>query len=114
VIFQRSLIREFSLIAIAVVGVLLAIILTRLLILLLGKAAEGAVVPSARSGQAACVPAILEDVRKPVRIVVRRLRSASCVMHVPPRWHVKSSTHFAVTTAAIFATPLRREIPPFY
>lgn len=40
-IFQRSLIREFSLIAIAVVGVLLAIILTRLLILLLGKAAIG-------------------------------------------------------------------------
>ena len=40
-IFQRSLIREFSLIAIAVVGVLLAIILTRLLILLLGKAAVG-------------------------------------------------------------------------
>jgi lipopolysaccharide export system permease protein len=41
VIFQRSLIREFSLIAIAVIGVLLAIILTRLLILLLGKAAVG-------------------------------------------------------------------------
>ena len=40
-IFQRSLIREFSLIAIAVIGVLLAIILTRLLILLLGKAAVG-------------------------------------------------------------------------
>lgn len=40
-IFQRSLIREFSLIAIAVVGVLLAIILTRLLILLLGRAAGG-------------------------------------------------------------------------
>ena len=49
-IFQRSLIREFSLIAIAVVGVLLAIILTRLLILLLGKAAEGAVVPEAVMG----------------------------------------------------------------
>ena len=44
-IFQRSLIREFSLIAIAVVGVLLAIILTRLLILLLGRAASGEVVP---------------------------------------------------------------------
>jgi len=40
-IFQRSLIREFSLIAIAVVGVLLALMLTRLLIVLLGKAAIG-------------------------------------------------------------------------
>ncbi len=49
-IFQRSLIREFSLIAIAVVGVLLAIILTRLLILLLGKAAVGAVMPEAVLG----------------------------------------------------------------
>jgi len=49
-IFQRSLIREFSLIAIAVVGVLLAIILTRLLILLLGKAAEGVVIPEAVVG----------------------------------------------------------------
>jgi len=50
VIFQRSLIREFSLIAIAVVGVLLAIILTRLLILLLGKAAIGDVLPEAVIG----------------------------------------------------------------
>jgi lipopolysaccharide export system permease protein len=50
VIFQRSLIREFSLIAIAVVGVLLAIILTRLLILLLGKAAGGEVLPEAVLG----------------------------------------------------------------
>ena len=41
VIFQRSLIREFSLIAIAVVGVLLALMLTRLLIVMLGKAAVG-------------------------------------------------------------------------
>jgi len=50
VIFQRSLIREFSLIAIAVVGVLLAIILTRLLILMLGKAASGDVLPEAVLG----------------------------------------------------------------
>jgi lipopolysaccharide export system permease protein len=50
VIFQRSLIREFSLIAIAVVGILLAIILTRLLILLLGKAAIGDVLPEAVIG----------------------------------------------------------------
>ena len=49
-IFQRSLIREFSLIAIAVVGVLLAIILTRLLILMLGKAASGDVLPEAVLG----------------------------------------------------------------
>ena len=49
-IFQRSLIREFSLIAIAVVGVLLAIILTRLLILLLGRAASGEVLPEAVLG----------------------------------------------------------------
>ena len=49
-IFQRSLIREFSLIAIAVVAVLLAIILTRLLILLLGKAAGGEVLPEAVVG----------------------------------------------------------------
>ncbi|HUP30912.1 MAG TPA: LPS export ABC transporter permease LptF [Usitatibacter sp.] len=49
-IFQRSLIREFSLIAIAVIGVLLAIILTRLLILLLGKAAIGDVIPEAVLG----------------------------------------------------------------
>ncbi len=50
VIFQRSLIREFSLIAIAVVAVLLAIILTRLLILMLGKAAGGEVLPEAVLG----------------------------------------------------------------
>lgn len=49
-IFHRSLIREFSLIAIAVVGVLLAIILTRLLILLLGQAALGTVLPEAVLG----------------------------------------------------------------
>lgn len=49
-IFHRSLIREFSLIAIAVVGVLLAIILTRLLISLLGKAAGGDVLPEAVVG----------------------------------------------------------------
>lgn len=49
-IFHRSLIREFSLIAIAVVGVLLAIILTRLLILLLGKASVGEVLPEAVLG----------------------------------------------------------------
>lgn len=50
VIFQRSLIREFSLIALAVIGVLLAIILTRLLILLLGRAATGEVLPEAVVG----------------------------------------------------------------
>src|SRR5689334_18019693 len=50
VIFHRSLVREFSLIALAVVGVLLAIILTRLLISLLGKAAGGDVVPEAVLG----------------------------------------------------------------
>jgi lipopolysaccharide export system permease protein len=49
-IFHRSLIREFSLIALAVVGVLLAIILTRLLILLLGKAAVGDVMAEAVLG----------------------------------------------------------------
>ena len=49
-IFQRSLVREFSLIAIAVVGVLLAVILTRLLILFLGKAAGGEVLPEAVLG----------------------------------------------------------------
>ena len=49
-IFHRSLIREFSLIAIAVVGVLLTILLTRLLILLLGKAASGDVLPEAVVG----------------------------------------------------------------
>ena len=49
-IFQRSLIREFSLIAFAVVTVLLAILLTRLLILLLGKAAVGEVIPEAVFG----------------------------------------------------------------
>jgi len=50
VIFDRSLIREFSLVALAVVVVLLAIILTRLLILLLGKAALGTVLPEAVIG----------------------------------------------------------------
>ncbi len=49
-IFQRSLIREFSLIALSVVGVLLAIILTRLLILLLGKASVGEIDPQAVLG----------------------------------------------------------------
>ncbi len=49
-IFHRSLIREFSLIAIAVVGVLLAIILTRMLVLLLGQAAAGEVDPQAVVG----------------------------------------------------------------
>ncbi len=49
-IFHRSLIREFSLIALAVVGVLLAIILTRLMILLLGKASIGEVPPEAVIG----------------------------------------------------------------
>ncbi len=49
-IFHRSLIREFSLIAIAVVAVLLAILLTRLFILLLGKAASGDVLPEAVMG----------------------------------------------------------------
>ena len=49
-IFDRSLIREFSLVALAVVAVLLAIILTRLLILLLGKAASGDVPPEAVLG----------------------------------------------------------------
>ena len=50
VIFQRSLVREFSLIAIAVVGILLAILLTRLLILMLGRAASGEVLPEAVLG----------------------------------------------------------------
>lgn len=49
-IFQRSLIREFSLIALAVVGVLLAIILTNLLIRLLGRAATGDVLAEAVFG----------------------------------------------------------------
>ena len=49
-IFHRSLMREFSLIALSVVGVLLAIILTRLLILLLGKASSGDVLPEAVLG----------------------------------------------------------------
>ncbi len=49
-IFERSLIREFSLVAAAVVAVLLALILTRLLILLLGKAASGDVLPEAVFG----------------------------------------------------------------
>jgi lipopolysaccharide export system permease protein len=50
VIFQRSLIREFSLIAIAVVGVLLAIMLTSLLVRLLARAAGGEVLPEAVIG----------------------------------------------------------------
>jgi lipopolysaccharide export system permease protein len=50
VIFERSLIREFSLVALAVVAVLLALILTRLLILLLGKAAGGEVLAEAVIG----------------------------------------------------------------
>ena len=49
-IFQRSLIREFSLIAIAVIAVLIAIMLTQLLIRLLGKAAIGDVLPEAVFG----------------------------------------------------------------
>lgn len=49
-IFERSLIREFSLVALAVVAVLLALILTRLLIMLLGKAAGGEVLPEAVIG----------------------------------------------------------------
>ncbi|MBL0140534.1 MAG: LPS export ABC transporter permease LptF [Betaproteobacteria bacterium] len=49
-IFDRSLIREFSLVALAVVAVLIALILTRLLILLLGKAAGGEVLPEAVIG----------------------------------------------------------------
>ena len=49
-IFQRSLIREFSLIAIAVVAVLLAIMLTQLLIRMLGRAASGDVLPEAVFG----------------------------------------------------------------
>jgi lipopolysaccharide export system permease protein len=49
-IFHRSLIREFSLVAISVVGVLLVILLTRLLILLLGRAASGDVLPEAVLG----------------------------------------------------------------
>lgn len=49
-IFDRSLIREFSLVALSVVTVLLALILTRLLILLLGKAAGGEVLPEAVIG----------------------------------------------------------------
>src|SRR6187402_2702502 len=49
-IFQRSLIREFSLIAIAVVGVLFALMLTRALIKLLGQASVGDVLPEAVVG----------------------------------------------------------------
>jgi lipopolysaccharide export system permease protein len=49
-IFQRSLIREFSLIAISVVGILLTIILTGLLVRLLGAAAGGQVLPEAVIG----------------------------------------------------------------
>jgi lipopolysaccharide export system permease protein len=50
VIFQRSLIREFSLIALAVVGVLLALMMTQLLIRTLGRAASGDVLPEAVVG----------------------------------------------------------------
>jgi lipopolysaccharide export system permease protein len=50
VIFQRSLIREFSLIALGVVGVLFAIMLTRALIKLLGQASVGDVLPEAVVG----------------------------------------------------------------
>jgi lipopolysaccharide export system permease protein len=50
VIFQRSLIREFSLIAIAVIGVLLALLMTQLLIKLLGRAASGEVLGEAVLG----------------------------------------------------------------
>ena len=49
-IFQRSLIREFSLIAIAVIAVLIAILLTQSLIKLLGQAARGDVQPEAVFG----------------------------------------------------------------
>jgi lipopolysaccharide export system permease protein len=50
VIFQRSLIREFSLIALSVVSVLIAIILTNFLIRTLGRAASGDVLPEAVFG----------------------------------------------------------------
>jgi lipopolysaccharide export system permease protein len=50
VIFQRSLIREFSLIAISVVAVLIAIVLTQTMIQLLGRAASGEVLPEAVVG----------------------------------------------------------------
>ncbi|HEX3097323.1 MAG TPA: LPS export ABC transporter permease LptF, partial [Usitatibacter sp.] len=49
-IFQRSLIREFSLIAIAVVGVLLVLMLTTLFVKLLGRASTGEVPPEAVMG----------------------------------------------------------------
>lgn len=49
-IFHRSLIREFSLIALSVIGVLLAIILTSLMIRLLGRASMGEVPPEAVMG----------------------------------------------------------------
>ena len=49
-IFKRSLLREFSLIALAVVGVLLLIFLTSTLIRLLGQAAGGDVQPEAVVG----------------------------------------------------------------
>ena len=49
-IFQRSLIREFSLIALGVVGVLFALMLTRALIKLLGQASVGDVLPEAVVG----------------------------------------------------------------
>lgn len=52
-IFERSLIREFSLVAIAVVAILVALILTRLLIMLLGKAALGDVPAEAVLGMIA-------------------------------------------------------------
>jgi lipopolysaccharide export system permease protein len=49
-IFDRSLVREFSLVALAVVAVLLTLILTRLLILMLGRAASGELLPEAVIG----------------------------------------------------------------
>ena len=49
-IFQRSLIREFSLIAIAVVGVLLVLMLTSLFVKFLGRASTGEVLPEAVLG----------------------------------------------------------------
>jgi lipopolysaccharide export system permease protein len=50
VIFQRSLIREFSLIALAVIAVLIAILVTQSLIRALGQAARGDVPPEAVFG----------------------------------------------------------------
>ncbi len=46
-IFSRSLIREFTAIGSAVSGVLTAILMTRLLVQLIGSAAEGSVEPEA-------------------------------------------------------------------